>query len=96
VCLEGLCGDYPRPTMQQLVCFVHVAELASFAAAARRMAIDPSTVRESIGDLEGTVGLRLFDRSQFKITMTRAGQLVLPIALRIVYLASVLGQVEHQ
>jgi DNA-binding transcriptional LysR family regulator len=91
VCLDGRRGDIHRPTMLQLLYFVHVAGSASFAAAARELDVDPSTVLRAVNELEALVGLRLFERSPQRIALTPPGRLVLPLAQRILYLAGVIG-----
>lgn len=77
--------------MQQLVYFVHVAGSASFAAAARELEVDPSTVRLAMNELESLVGLRLLERSPQAIRLTPPGRLLLPLAQRIIYLAAAIG-----
>lgn len=53
--------------------FVDVMQCGSFAAAARRHNIDPSSVSRSISNLESDLGFRLFQRSTRKIAPTEAG-----------------------
>ena len=95
VCLDGLRGDVKRPTMTQLTYFLHVSRTASFAAVAREFDVDPSTIRQVIDRLEHLVGLRLFERSPQRIMLTPPGRLLLPLAQRIVYLATVIGSVAE-
>ena|SRR6266498_4545982 len=95
VCLDGVRGDLPRPTIQQLLYFTLVAASESFAAAARDLDRDSETVRHAVGELEDLVGLRLFERSPQRIVLTPPGRLLLPLAQRILYLATVIGTVSQ-
>lgn len=80
--------------MQQLVIFVSVAIAASFSATARELDLSAEAVRHAVGELERLIGLRLFERSPQRITLTPPGRLVLPLAQRVVYLATVIGSVS--
>lgn len=51
-----------------------VAELGSFAAVARRLDVDPSSVSRLVSGLEQELGLRLFQRSTRQLFLTDAGQ----------------------
>jgi LysR family transcriptional regulator, hydrogen peroxide-inducible genes activator len=77
--------------MVQLVYFVHAAGSGSFAAAARELDVDPDTIRKAMNELEHLVGLVLFERSPQRIMLTPPGRLMLPLAQRILYLATVIG-----
>jgi LysR family transcriptional regulator, hydrogen peroxide-inducible genes activator len=77
--------------MSQLLYFVHVAGTASFAAAARELDVEPNTIRLAMNELEAALGLQLFDRSPQRIALTPPGRLMLPLAQRILYLATVIG-----
>ncbi len=57
--------------------FVEVARLGSFAAVARPAGLDPSSVSRAIAGLESELGLRLFQRSTRRVTLTEAGDLYL-------------------
>lgn len=57
--------------------FVEVSLLGSFAAAARKLHIDPSSVSRSIALLEEQLGLRLFQRTTRQLVLTEAGELYL-------------------
>lgn len=58
---------------QALHLFVDVARSGSFAAVARQRNQDPSWVSRSIAQLEGELGVRLFQRSTRKMLLTEAG-----------------------
>jgi DNA-binding transcriptional LysR family regulator len=55
-----------------------VAELGSFSAAARALGVLQPTVSATISDLESDLKVRLFVRSRSGVTLTEAGQHLLP------------------
>ncbi|GAB3470963.1 LysR family transcriptional regulator [Azotobacter salinestris] len=61
-------------TLANLESFVRSAETGSFSAAARRLALTPAAVSRNIGMLERNLGVRLFQRSTRKLTLTEAGE----------------------
>lgn len=69
-------------TLSSLEAFVRSAELASFSAAARRLAITPAAVSKSVAKLEASLGVRLFQRTTRKLTLTEAGEHLLADAAR--------------
>ena len=56
--------------------FVEVAREKSFRGAADNLGVPNSTVSRRIAELERDVGLRLFDRSTRRVTLTDAGKKV--------------------
>ena len=62
-------------TFSSIECFVRSAEVGSFAEAARRLSLTP--VGKSVAKLEARLGVRLFQRSTRRLTLTEAGQLFL-------------------
>ncbi|MGH1484913.1 MAG: LysR family transcriptional regulator [Cellvibrionaceae bacterium] len=54
--------------------FLAVARLGRFAAASAHLGVDPSTVSKSIQQLEGYLGVRLFNRTTRKLQLTQAGE----------------------
>lgn len=58
-------------------CFVRSAEVGSFAEAARRLGLTPAAVGKSVAKLEARVGVRLFQRSTRRLTLTEAGRMFL-------------------
>ncbi|MFQ6350565.1 LysR substrate-binding domain-containing protein [Pseudomonas sp. R11F] len=58
-------------------CFVRSAEGGSFAEAARHLSLTPAAVGKSVAKLEARLGVRLFQRSTRRLTLTEAGQLFL-------------------
>lgn len=66
------------PTLDQLRVFLAVAEIGSFAGAARKLGRATSVISYSIANLEGQLGVQLFDReSTRKPQLTDAGRTVL-------------------
>lgn len=57
--------------------FVKVADLSSFAEAARTLGVTRSIVTRYVGELEETLGVQLFVRTTRKVSMTVAGQVYL-------------------
>ncbi|WP_436644105.1 LysR family transcriptional regulator [Microbaculum sp. FT89] len=53
--------------------FLATAETGSLSAAARRLGISQPTVGRHIGDLEETLGVRLFDRTSSGLRITETG-----------------------
>lgn len=54
---------------------MHVVRLGSFAAAARELDVDPSSVSRAVASLEAELGTRLFVRSTRQLALTEAGSL---------------------
>jgi DNA-binding transcriptional LysR family regulator len=61
-------------TLGNLLSFVRSAEAGSFSAAARRLGLTPAAVSRNIAQLEANLGVRLFQRSTRKLTLTEAGE----------------------
>jgi DNA-binding transcriptional LysR family regulator len=61
-------------TLANLESFVRSAEAGSFSAAARRLALTPAAVSRNVAMLERNLGVRLFQRSTRRITLTEAGE----------------------
>lgn len=61
-------------SLANLECFVRSAELGGFSAAARQLGLTPAAVSRNVAALEGSLGLRLFQRSTRKLTLTEAGE----------------------
>lgn len=54
--------------------FIQSAETGSFSAAARRLGLTPAAVSKNVARLEDHLGLRLFQRSTRKLTLTLGGE----------------------
>ncbi|MCX7361537.1 MAG: LysR substrate-binding domain-containing protein [Alphaproteobacteria bacterium] len=61
-------------TLANLESFVRSAETGGFSAAARRLALTPAAVSRNVAILERNLGVRLFQRSTRKLTLTEAGE----------------------
>ncbi|MDT8836745.1 LysR substrate-binding domain-containing protein [Paraburkholderia fungorum] len=61
-------------TLANLESFVRSAETGSFSAAARRLMLTPAAVSRNVALLERNLGVRLFQRSTRKLTLTEAGE----------------------
>ncbi len=57
--------------------FAAVARRGSFAAVAKDLEVDPSSISRAIAELEREIGVRLFQRSTRRMTLTEAGDLYL-------------------
>jgi DNA-binding transcriptional LysR family regulator len=62
-----------RMDIEDLRLLVDVVQESSFAAAARRRSMDPSTVSRAITALERDLGARLFQRTSRRLSLTEAG-----------------------
>jgi DNA-binding transcriptional LysR family regulator len=70
-------------TLDQLRTFVTIAEARSFRAAAGRLSRVQSAVSQAIANLEAELGIRLFDRSGYRPTLTPEGRALLADARAI-------------
>jgi DNA-binding transcriptional LysR family regulator len=70
-------------TLQQLVYFVAVAETRHFTRAAERTRVAQPSLSKQIHALENELGAPLFSRARGNVTLTPAGEALLPIATRI-------------
>lgn len=61
-------------TLANLESFVRSAESGGFSAAARRLKLTPAAVSRNVAMLERNLGVRLFQRSTRKLTLTEAGE----------------------
>lgn len=61
-------------TLANLESFVRSAENGGFSAAARRLGLTPAAVSRNVAVLERNLGVRLFQRSTRKLTLTEAGE----------------------
>ncbi len=70
--------------INQLNCFISVAQTLNFSEAARRNFVSQSTVSRYISELEKEFGVQLFTRSHRDVVMTHEGKTLLPYAIEIV------------
>ncbi|MDZ5455747.1 LysR family transcriptional regulator [Azohydromonas lata] len=61
-------------TLANLESFVRSAEAQSFSGAARRLGLTPAGVSRNVAKLESNLGVRLFQRSTRKLSLTEAGE----------------------
>lgn len=61
-------------TLANLESFVRSAESGSFSEAARQLALTPAAVSRNVAMLERNIGVRLFQRSTRKLTLTESGE----------------------
>lgn len=73
--------------LRQLEIFVKVAELGSFSRAAEALGLTQPTVSEHIRTLESELGVRLLDRLGRGAAVTRAGELLVSYAARMLALS---------
>ena len=66
--------------LRQLKYFVKVAETLSFSEASRILCITQSTLSQQVKQLETELGTPLFIRSSHNVTLTEAGEEMLPYA----------------
>src|SRR5437660_12601517 len=74
--------------LRRLEIFAKVAELGSFSRAAEALFLTQPTVSEHIRALEDELGVQLLDRLGRSAAPTRAGELMLGYARRMLALAS--------
>lgn len=70
--------------INQLNCFISVAQTLNFSEAARRNYVSQSTVSRYVSDLEKEFGVQLFTRSHRDVIITNEGKTLLPYAIEIV------------
>jgi LysR family transcriptional regulator, glycine cleavage system transcriptional activator len=68
--------------LESLLCFVHAAAQLSFRVAAKACALSPAAFGDRIRRLEEELGAPLFERTTRKVTLTAAGERLLPQARR--------------
>ena len=71
------------PTLDQARIFVAVVDVGSFSAAARSIGRAQSAVSQAIATLEGTLRVKLFDRSAKLPVLTEAGRVLVEDARRL-------------
>ncbi|MEJ8824427.1 LysR family transcriptional regulator [Variovorax humicola] len=60
--------------LSHLESFVQSAEAGSFSAGARRLGLTPAAVSKNVARLEASLGVRLFQRSTRRLTLTETGE----------------------
>ena len=69
--------------IRQLKYFIAVAQTLNFSEAARRLYITQGTLSQQIQQLEYEMGSQLFERSSRSVSLTEAGEELLPLALEV-------------
>jgi DNA-binding transcriptional LysR family regulator len=64
-------------TLSNLESFIRSAETGSFSAAARRLGLTPTAISRNVAILERNLGVRLFQRTTRKLSLTEAGEQLL-------------------
>lgn len=70
--------------LRQLKYFVTVAKTLNFSEAARQLFITQGTLSQQVGQLEDELGMPLFHRTSHNVTLTEAGEVMLPIAKKAI------------
>ena len=83
-------------TLKQLEAFYRAAICDSFAIAAERLHVSVSTLSKRITDLEASLGQTLFDRDQYRASLTTAGHALLPYVRQLLDQADALRLVVRE
>ena len=78
---------YPHMELRHLKSFVSAAKLLNFSEAAKAMCITQSTFSQTIKQLEDELGTKLFYRDTHAVSLTEAGNELLPYAKNAIYSA---------
>lgn len=78
--------------LEQLRIFLAVAEQGSFTAAAKALFVSHSTTSRAVAALERELGTPLFLRQGRSVSLTAAGELLLPEAERLLAMAEAIKQ----
>jgi DNA-binding transcriptional LysR family regulator len=70
-------------TLRQLRAFIMVADAGSFVAASRHLSLTPSALSLLIKEMEGTLGVRLFQRTTRSTALSLAGTEFYPLAKKV-------------
>ncbi|WP_421187655.1 LysR family transcriptional regulator [Aeromonas sanarellii] len=71
-------------SLSGLMAFVRAAEANSFVAASKRLGVSASAISKSVARLEAELGVRLFNRSTRRLSLTEEGALFFDRSQRIV------------
>jgi len=69
-----------RPEVRQLQYFIAVADELNFTRAAERLNVVQQSLSTAIAQLEALLGIKLFERTTRRVTLTKAGAAWLPYA----------------
>ncbi|MDB4972510.1 MAG: transcriptional regulator [Myxococcaceae bacterium] len=82
----------PTFTLHELSCLDAVVSEGSFQAAAVRLGRTHPSVHAAVGSLERQLGVRLLDRSQYRVALTDSGRALMPRVRRVLDHAALLEQ----
>lgn len=68
------------PDLESLRCFLEAARALNFRAAAATVHLTPAALSKRIQQLERVLGVRLFERTTRRVTLTEAGLALIPVA----------------
>ncbi|MDO4172628.1 MAG: LysR family transcriptional regulator, partial [Prevotellaceae bacterium] len=71
--------------LRQLKYFVKVADTLNFSEAAKALCVTQSTLSQQVKQLEGELGTQLLIRSSHSVTLTEAGEELLPYAQKTLH-----------
>ena len=74
--------------LRQLKYFVKAAETLNFSEAAKALYVTQSTLSQQMRQLEDEMGIQLFERSSHSVSLTEAGQEMLPYAIDAIHSAA--------
>src|SRR5262245_38850989 len=74
-----------RLNLQQLSAFLTLADVGSFGEAAETLGISQPALSRTIQQIENRLGTKLFDRDTRKLRLTRAGELLEPLARKLIH-----------
>ena len=70
--------------LRHLKYFATVAKTLNFSDAAKRLFVTQGTLSQQIKQFEDEIGTQLFDRNRHSVTLTEAGEELLPLALKTI------------
>ena len=70
------------PDTDDMAIFVRIIELGSLSAAGRDMRLSPAVVSNRVARLEGSLGVRLLNRTTRRVSPTEEGATSMSIACR--------------
>ncbi|MDE7128161.1 MAG: LysR family transcriptional regulator, partial [Bacteroidales bacterium] len=68
--------------LRQLRYFVKAAGTLNFSEAAKSLYVTQSTLSQQIRQLENELGVQLFERNSHEVSLTDAGEELLPYAMK--------------
>lgn len=83
-------------TLRQLEVFVEVLKSGSTTQASQRLALSQSAVSAALSDLEGQLGIQLFDRIGKRLLVNEHGRLLYPRALALLEQAREIEQLFNE